>query len=65
MGRRSDEHYNIKLGENSEPDNIAKLSQIYNKLKAKMILKELEGCSEDIRKEVLNKLYTDKIKIDG
>lgn len=59
MGRRNDEHYNIKLGENFDPDNIAKLSQIYNKFMAKMILKELENYNEDIRNEVLNKLCKD------
>lgn len=56
MGGRNDEHYNIKPGENSDPDNIAKLSRIYNKFKAKLILKELDGYSEDIRNEVLNRL---------
>lgn len=59
MGRRNDEHYNIKLGENFDPDNIAKLSQIYNKFMAKMILKELENYNEGIRNEVLNKLCKD------
>lgn len=53
--KRKTEPYIIKLGANSDPENLAKLSRIYNRFKARMILKELEDYPEDVREEVLKR----------
>ncbi len=55
MGKREREPFIIKLGTNSEPENLEKLSKIYCRLKAKMMLKELENYPEDIREEVFKR----------
>lgn len=60
MNRKTAEHYIIKPGANSDPENLAKLSCIYNKLKARMILKELEGYPDDVAEEVIKRLCKDK-----
>lgn len=57
--KRKTEPYIIKLGANSDPENLAKLSHIYNRFKARMILKELEDYPEDVREEVLKRLEQD------
>lgn len=60
MGRKATEHYTIKLGANSDTENLAKLSNIYNEFKARMILKYLENYPEEIREEVLKRLQEDR-----
>lgn len=56
MSKQKGKHYIIKLGANSDPENLAKLSCIYNRLKARLILKDLEDYPENIREEVLKRL---------
>lgn len=53
MSKRKSEPFDIRLGANSDPENLAKLSKIYNNFKAKLILKEIEKYPEDVQKEIL------------
>ncbi len=45
--------YNIVLGTNSDEDNLAKARVIYNKLKAKLILREIEKYPKEMQKEII------------
>lgn len=56
MAKRQTEPYNIVLGANSDPENLAKLSKVYCMFKAKMILRDLEEYPEEIRAEVLKRM---------
>ncbi len=45
--------YNIVYGINSDEENLAKAKVIYNGLKARFILRELEKYPEEIQREII------------
>lgn len=51
--------YNIVLGANSDAENLAKAKTIYNKFKAKFILRELEKYPEEMQKEIIERMCED------
>ena len=56
--KRKSEPYKFILGANSDPENLAKLAKVYNRLKARLILKELENDPEAVQEEVLKRIDT-------
>ncbi len=59
MARRNTEPYIIKLGLNSDPENLEKLSALYMKFKVKWIIEVLSKYPTEIQDEVLKRLNND------
>lgn len=51
--------YDIVLGANSDAENLAKAKIIYNRFKAKFILRELEKYPEEMQKEIIERMCKD------
>ncbi len=49
-------NYNIVLGANSDEENLNKAKVIYNKLKARFILQEIEKYPEEVRQEIIERM---------
>lgn len=48
--------YDIVLGANSDAENLAKAKIIYNRFKAKFILREIEKYPEEMQKEIIERM---------
>ena len=51
--------FNIVLGANSDEENLTKAKVIYNKLKARFILQEIEKYPEEMQKEIIEHMCKD------